>query len=194
MWQNHHYCACKTTLHRPLCLYLLFLSSSFPLVVHRNIIQRFYSSAPFSEKRDLHLFVRFIHVTFSRPRRADLHLFIRMFMATAFFNLFFVSLRCYSFFFIHTTRHCRNVYYTGSRTKHLIDIVAYHAIIFFFFPITAKRLLLHRQNIVANIFMQRKIVYFQRYALPSLLSRNIHSLLMDLSSPVLKILPCIYAA
>lgn len=54
----------------------------------------------------------------------------------------------------------------------------------FFFPITAKRLLSHRQNIVANIFMQRKIVYFQRYALPSLLSRNIHSLLMDLSSSV----------
>lgn len=107
----------------------------FLLVVHRNIIQRFYSSAPFSEKRDLHLFVRFIRVTLSRARtRTDLHLFIRMFMATAFFNPFFVSLRCVLpfFFFIHTTRHCRNVYYTGSRTKHLIDIVSYCAIIFFF--------------------------------------------------------------
>lgn len=47
-------------------------SSLFPppplphLVIHRNIIRRFCSSVPFSEKRDLHLFVRFIHATLSR--------------------------------------------------------------------------------------------------------------------------------
>lgn len=36
---------------------------------------------PFSEKRDLHLFVRFIHITLSCAHWADLHLFIRMFTA-----------------------------------------------------------------------------------------------------------------
>jgi len=90
-------------------------------------------------------------------------------MAAAFFNLFFVSLRSLFFFFLfffffffysHSPLQKRVLY---GLSKRLIDIVAYHAIIFF--SITAKRLLLRRQNVVANIFMQRKIVYFQRYAL-----------------------------
>lgn len=38
------------------------------LLKGRNIARRFYSSVPFSEKRDLHLFVRFIHVTYTRSR------------------------------------------------------------------------------------------------------------------------------
>lgn len=48
------------------------LSPTLPpshLLEDRNIARRFYSSMPFSEKRDLHLFVRFIHVTLSRAHR-----------------------------------------------------------------------------------------------------------------------------
>lgn len=51
---------------------------------------------PFSEKRDLHLFVRFIYVTLSRAHLADLHLFIWMFIRRH-FNPFSVSLCRYLF-------------------------------------------------------------------------------------------------
>jgi len=112
----------------------------------RNIARRFYSSMPFSEKRDLHLFVRFIHETFSRAHRTDLHLFIRMFTA-AFQPIFHLTLSLsfplfLSIFFTlapFATAETRN--YTGSRMKHLIDIVAYHVTILF--SITAERLPSH---------------------------------------------------
>lgn len=53
--------------------------------------------------------------------------------------LFSPSILC--FFTARAIRHCRNANYTGSRTKHLIDIVAYHATILF--SITTERLLSH---------------------------------------------------
>lgn len=99
----------KTTLYRSSSPGHSFSDPFLPPVYwrKRNIARRFYSSMPFSEKRDLHLFVRFIYETLSRAHRTDLHLFIRMFTA-AFQPIFRLALSLsfsrFSFYFFLRSR------------------------------------------------------------------------------------------
>lgn len=171
MWQNHQLPSVQSyslPAVMPVPSSSLFLPPLPHLVIHRNIIRRFCLSAPFSEKRNLHLFVRFIHVTLSRASGRFTFIYTNVYGGGIFQPIFRLAplvilflFFFFLFFYSHSPLQKRVLY---GLSKRLIDIVAYHAIIFF--SITAKRLLLRRQNVVANIFMQRKIVYFQRYAPP----------------------------
>lgn len=95
-----NYRACKTTLYcQPLCLYHLPPPPLPPPVVHRNIIRRFCSSVPFSEKRDLHLFVRFIHVTLSRASGRFTFIYTNVYGGGIFQPIFRLAPPLFFFFF-----------------------------------------------------------------------------------------------
>jgi len=157
----------------------------------RNIARRFYSSMPFSEKRDLHLFVRFIHETFSRAHRTDLHLFIRMFTA-AFQPIFHLTLSLsfplfLSIFFTlapASPLQKRELYRLSNETPDRYRSISCDNSFFYHSGTTAvARVKRSRQHIHATWKLFIYLFFFQRYIRPSLLSWNVHSLLMNLSSP-----------
>lgn len=104
----------------------------------RNIARRFYSSVPFSKKRDLHSFVPlYTRNAFARARESDRFTFIYTNVYGRVFNLFSLSLSAviyFTFFFIRPALHSqlqKRELYGFSNETHLIDIIAYHATIFF---------------------------------------------------------------